>query len=229
MNPSTGLPIRNFFCHKACKGAWQERARPISKEDLRRMYIDEARSANDIAKIVGRNSKRVWEWLVADGIETRPRGHDERVHFKPGHKLGVGRAVGEDQRQTLREARRKDGSKGLFRPDGTHVLKGRRGAAHPSFKGGLTPERQAFYASDEWKAACKVVWHRADAKCERCGLDHREIDRDNFKFHVHHIVSFQVRELRAEPSNLVLLCAPCHRFVHSRHNEARDFIKDRAA
>jgi len=44
------------------------------------------------------------------------------------------------------------------------------------------------------------------------------------KFHVHHIVSFAVRELRAAVSNLALLCEDCHRFVHSNANTACEFL-----
>jgi hypothetical protein len=201
-------------------------ARPITSEELRRLYIDERMSAPDIAKIVGRHSKRVWEWLRSDGIPTRPRGH-HTIKFKKGHKLNVGKPRSEATKQKLREARIADGSKGLFK-NGVHVLKGRVGADHPRFKGGLSAERQAFYYSDEWKEACKAVWHRADAKCERCSLDHRTIDRSKFSFHVHHIVSFQVRALRAVPNNLLLFCQDCHRFVHSKRNIDKQFIGEAA-
>ena len=221
--------IERFFCDRSCKGAWQvKNLRPISVEELRRLYIDEKLSANDIAKIVGRNSKRVWEWLALDGVETRPRGHDVRQHIKPGDQLALGRKLSDDHKQRLREERVVDGSKGLFR-NGVHVLKGRKGVLHPRFKGGLTPERKRFYSSDEWKAACVEVWRRANARCERCGLDHRMIDRSVMKFHVHHVISFQVRATRADPNNLRLLCAPCHRFVHSRQNTARELLRELAA
>lgn len=226
--PKDHKKIEHFFCDRTCKGQWQvTNLRPISREELRRLYIDEGKSANDIAAIVKRDAKRVWEWLRLDGVETRPRGHVEALQFKKGHKQGVGRTLTEQHKELLREARRRDGSKGLFK-NGVHVLKGRRGANHPRFKGGLTPERQAFYSSDEWKSACRVVWQRADAKCERCGLDHRLIDRTKIKFHVHHIVSFQVRALRAVPSNLLLLCQDCHRFVHSKRNVEKQFIGEAA-
>jgi predicted HNH restriction endonuclease len=50
--------------------------------------------------------------------------------------------------------------------------------------------------------------------------------RDEQAFHVHHIVSFQVAELRAVVSNLALLCAACHRWVHSAANVDRAFLPD---
>lgn len=228
IRPKDGKKIENFFCDRICKGKWQaENLRPISREELSRLYINEKKSANEIARLVGRNSKRVWEWLIFYGVATRSRGHDVAQHFKKGHKIGVGRIISEKQKEVLREARKRDGSKGLFK-NGVHVLKGRKGAAHPRFKGGMTPERQAFYSSDEWKEACKIVWHRADAKCERCTLDHRTIDRSQVSFHVHHVISFQIRATRAIPSNLLLLCQDCHRFVHSKLNTAKQFIGEAA-
>lgn len=79
--------------------------------------------------------------------------------------------------------------------------------------------------SDEWKESVKAVWARSDAKCERCGKDHRTIDRKIESFDIHHIISFQVREYRTIISNLVLLCEPCHYFVHSRKNVNREFLE----
>jgi len=87
----------------------------------------------------------------------------------------------------------------------------------------LPPNARPFYQTPEWKKAVKAVCRRADAKCERCGVDHRKV-RKQMKFHVHHIVSFAVRELRAAVSNLALLCEDCHRFVHSNANTACEFL-----
>jgi transposase-like protein len=43
----------------------------------------------------------------------------------------------------------------------------RKGELNPNWKGGVTPERQAFYASAEWKRVCRVVWKRDKATCQR--------------------------------------------------------------
>jgi hypothetical protein len=93
---------------------------------------------------------------------------------------------------------------------------GRTGENSPNWKGGITPERQEFYISDEWKKACSEVYKRDNAQCQRCG------NKDNL--HVHHIVTFANKELRADINNLVLLCAKCHRFVHSKKNINGEFI-----
>jgi len=215
-----------FFCSVLCKAEFQTWSRPIGKDDLRRMYLDEGMSAVDIAKIVSRDAKSVWNWLKWDEIPTRPRGSDERQHFAKGHKLNFGMKMPDSQRAAISAARKADGSKSLFRANGDHVLKGVKGDKHPSWKGGCTPLRNAFYSSNEWKAACVKVWDIADAKCELCGLDHRTIDRTKIAFHIHHIASFSIYpDLRADPENLKLLCAPCHRWVHSRKNTENLFIK----
>lgn len=214
-----------FFCGMACKGAYQRTFKPISREECVAMY-EAGMSCVDIGKVVNRDPKSVWNWLRDWRVPTRSRGADDRQHFAKGHKMNVGRKMPESQKEKIRQARIKDGSKGLFKPNGDHILKGRKGKDHPSWRGGSTPLRQAFYASDEWKAACVAVWHRDDAKCQNCGLDHRAIDRSSKRFHVHHIASFaRYPELRAAPDNLILLCDTCHRWAHSRANADRKFIK----
>ncbi len=198
----------------------------LSKQELHQRYWVEGQTCNDIAREIGKDPKTVWAWMKAYGLPTKPRGADERQHFKQGHTLCVGRKQKPETREKIRQARLADGSASLFKENGDHVLKGRKGKDHPSWKGGVTPLRNAFYASDEWKAACVVVWHRDDAKCQNCGLDHRNIDRKERKFHVHHIASFALHpDKRADPNNLVLLCDTCHRWVHSRANVERKFIK----
>jgi len=98
----------------------------------------------------------------------------------------------------------------------------RRGELNPSWKGGVTPERQAFYTSDEWRIACSAVWKRDKATCRRCGLT--KMEHADTPMHIHHIVSFADKDLRAEITNLVLLCEVCHHFVHSRRNVSREYL-----
>ena len=116
-------------------------------------------------------------------------------------------------RRTVSQARRVKhwglsvSSKGMY---------GRRGADASNWKGGCSPDRQSFYSSFEWAKASIAVWKRDKHKCQRCDRPGRDI---------HHIVSFSVKELRAELNNLILLCVKCHHFVHSKKNKAREFIK----
>lgn len=94
---------------------------------------------------------------------------------------------------------------------------GKTGEANVNWKGGCTPERQVFYASQEWKSARAIVWERDEGQCRRCG-------KGDGKRHVHHIISFAVREHRTSADNLVVLCVGCHRWVHSRRNTKNEFI-----
>ena len=66
INPVTKKPIKNFFCDTKCKGVWQTEQREslgFTKEWLINEYVNKGKSANQIAKEIGRDSKRVWEWM----------------------------------------------------------------------------------------------------------------------------------------------------------------------
>jgi len=198
INPNTGKPIKNFFCGFQCKAAWQRRQKPVDENWLRQKYLTEGIDCTAISKIVGRNSKQVWQWLKGYGIPTRPRGGDGDI---APHRW----------------------TKGQVSPFKGKV--GLRGAKSPAWQGGISPERQSFYASDDWKAALKIVFGRDKKTCQRCHIDQRQSRINGYKIHVHHIVGFKNKDLRCEPANLVLLCKPCHLFVHSRANINKEFLK----
>lgn len=109
---------------------------------------------------------------------------------------------------------------GLFGSD--NPMWNRKGELNPNWAGGITPERQLFYQSAEWKTVCQIIWKRDNATCCRCGL-YKEDSKD-MPYHIHHIESFANRELRADADNLVLLCEACHHFVHSKRNIERAFL-----
>lgn len=125
------------------------------------------------------------------------------------------------QRRTVSEARDIK-HWGLSGPD--NPMWNRLGELNPRWLGGVTDERQAFYASQEWKSACSEVWRRDKATCQRCGLVHA--DDPGVPFHIHHVTSFSVKELRAEASNLLLVCEPCHQWIHSRRNVNREYLQE---
>lgn len=198
----------------------------VSREWLEEQYVTLGRSCREIGADLGKDGSTVRLYLLDSDIPTRPRGAvTSGSAFKKGEPSAFkGHKHTDAARELLRQACLADG-RVPYLVNGQPYMRGRTGASNPHWKGGATPERQAFYRSNEWKAACKAVWHRANACCERCGADYRTVRREHGpKFHVHHIVSFAVRELRAVVSNLVLLCAGCHRFVHSRANAGREFL-----
>lgn len=219
--------IANHFCDNSCKGMWQRAQREamgFNKQWLEEQYFVLNKSANQIAREIGRDSKRVWEWIREYGLETRKRGTNYGQHFKKG-MIGTmtGKKHSPETKAKLKELSIADGRVPWGKGNEPY-WKGKTGEKHPSYKGGLTPERQSCYSSQEWVEAVKTVWHRDNATCQRCGVHHNtEEQRGNF--HIHHIVSFQVRESRTEPSNLILLCKPCHKWVHSKKNVNKELLQ----
>lgn len=170
---------------------WREDQPFRHVEWLQREYVEQARSAGDIAKQFGVTAGAVLFWLHKHGIPRRTTAQARALkHWG---------AVGAD-----------------------NPMWNKRGELNPRWLGGVTPERQSFYTSRAWKDACKAVWKRDNATCQRCGLYRTE--QPDMPFHIHHIRSFAVAELRAETANLVLLCETCHHFVHSRENVDGDFL-----
>jgi hypothetical protein len=197
--------VQRHFCDNECKAAWQRSQRPVTVAWLEQKYVVEGLNCVQIASLVNRNPKSVWFWLKGSGIPTRPRGGST-----PTRKGGA-----------ITFAGRKHSSESIARMRAFAAGK-RIGKNNPAWRGGCTPERQAFYNTPEWARASLCVWQRERGRCQRC---HVAKDSDTKRaFHVHHIVSFRVIALRAEVSNLALLCHGCHMFVHSRKNVAKEFI-----
>lgn len=189
--------------------------RPVSEEWLRQKYLDERLHCTQIAAIVQRDAKTVWTWLRDCGIPTRPRGANKAVQFKPGMSTFLGKRHTQETKDKIRALRLGDGHFPK-QPNGAAWWSGRTGPDHPKWAGGATPERQAFYATEEWAAARHATFVRTSGRCEKC----QSLD----DLHIHHVWPFIFSRLRAVPANLRVLCAPCHRWVHSKSNGDRDFL-----
>lgn len=221
---SASTPGTPRYCSRDCKAEGQRQQKPVTREWLHQKYIVEGLGAPEIAALVGRNSKRVWEWLRDYGIPTRPRGKTPQTKsFQAGHKLGVSRVYTAETREKLRQARKRDGHVPYLK-NGQPYMRGRTGPLSPTWKGGITPERQAVHGSSAWKAAVRAVWRRDNATCQRCGK-RQTSKRERGTFDIHHIVGFEVVELRCAVENLALLCEDCHYWVHSKANTRREFLK----
>jgi transposase-like protein len=109
---------------------------------------------------------------------------------------------------------------GIARRDRAAARIGRKaGENNPAWKGGVTPERQRIYKSQEWISVVKVVYKRDKHLCQRCGSPKHP--------HAHHIKAWaNYPELRLDPNNLVTLCEDCHVWVHSKENQNREYIID---
>lgn len=212
------------FCnHKSCYAEWQKTTKkPVTEEWLRDAYIVKGMSCTQIAQEVGRDQKSVWNWMKGFGIPTRKRGHTGNLSFVKVHGM-KGKHHSTETRERMSAIAKADG-RVPYDPKIGSYMKGKKGADAPSWKGGLTPERQAFYASSEWSDAVKAIWKRDDAICQRCKLDHRSILRGTIRFHIHHIDSFIIRERRDVVDNLILLCEGCHKWVHSKKNKRRLYL-----
>ena len=237
-------------CSRDCAAELRRQSKPITKDELIDLYVVQKMGTTQIGKIVGRDPKRVYQWLVDWAIPTRNKWegnipepklfHDpewlrkryceDKKHLydiaaecnvQPYTVLKYMRKFGIETR-TCTESRRAQGQIiGLF--GNKNGMYGRCGPKSSNWKGGCTPDRQSFYQSDEWKRACSAVWKKDNATCQKCQT--RKTSEDQ-KYCVHHIVSFSVKELRAEVSNLLLLCDKCHRWVHSKKNVSKQFIGD---
>lgn len=215
------LPGR--FCSRKCKSLFQKRAKPVSREWLVEHYIEKGMDTSQIGKIVHRDPKSVWNWLKDFDIPTRKRGTTGNGWSpeKGTPNPFKGRKHTEEFKARM-SAYAKATGRVPYDPRVGSYMKGRKGAATPNWKGGITPERQAFYQTKEWKKASKIVWKRDAATCQNCGKCRNE--NRKLPFDIHHIVSFANKELRAKPSNLVLLCEPCHYWVHGKENTEGKFV-----
>lgn len=213
------------FCSRDCKGVFQSVKDLMDREWLEDQYIRLDRSSAEIASEVGCDRKTVDNWLRKHGISMRPRGSHKNCRriTKGTPSPWAGHKHTLETRRLLSEQAKTDGRM-PYKPENGTPFKGKRGSEVPSWKGGVTPERQAFYSSDEWKKVARVVWKRDGRCCQRCGRT--KIPGDGVSFDIHHVVSFAYRPLRAESSNLVLLCEPCHYWVHGTKNPDKAFIKE---
>jgi len=225
-NEFTVPPSRSdrTFCSRACYESHQESELPLTQDELQRRYIEEKQSTYEIADDVDRDPKSVYRWLQRFNIPTRDRGDNlrggEGDHWTNFEMENSFKGESHTERAVQKMSEAASGPRPHLRGEGNGMY-GATGAENPNYKGGITPERQAFYASQEWKDACRTVWNRDGATCQRCGVRRSEYEG---KLHVHHIVSFAVEELRSNADNLVLLCERCHHWVHSDENTTGEFL-----
>lgn len=196
----------------------------ITAKRLADLYLRRKLSCPRIGKLIGVRAETIHDWLVKCGIPRRPRGTDPASrkgwsNLEVSHRTG--RKLSRATKEKIRAARLRD-KRAPYLVDGKHWLHVYGKTKHPRWKGGITAERQKCYASPEWKQVVQQVWKRDKRTCQRCGEKHR---RGGMAFDVHHIVSFEACHLRCVLSNLVLLCEPCHYWVHGPKNKQGRFLK----
>lgn len=215
---------KTYFCNIDCKAKWQCNQKPVTKEWLYQKYVVEGLGCPEIAKIVKRDPKRVYDWLIDLKIPTRSRGSDIRQQWKPGQESAFkGRRHTESTKEIFRQTQLKHCNLPHLNGKPHYLTVGDRKPA--SWKGGITPERQTFYRHKEWIDAVKIIWKRDNAVCQRCGKKHNS-KKHRGTFHIHHIISFMNKKERANPDNLVLLCRQCHLWIHSNKNINKELINE---
>jgi len=214
----------NHFCGNDCRVQWLRAQRPVTREWLYDQYVVKGLSCPEIAKIVCRDVKTVLKWMRQYEIQTRGRGFASTKKFVSGDPRFLLRKPLSAETRAKMSVDAKAIGKVPWNKEKGHPFKGKRGAETTNWKGGITAERQTAYRSDEWKAAVKIVWKRDKATCQRCGC--RKSVMREIPFDIHHIVSFGCKILRFDVSNLILLCEPCHYWIHSRENTERLLIAE---
>jgi len=96
------------------------------------------------------------------------------------------------------------------------------GESNPNYRDGSSNERDLLEIRYRWDEVRLSVFTRDRFLCVRCGA--RSAGRGTL--HAHHVRPWAGHEeLRINRSNLVTLCRPCHRWVHSKANNQSDYLE----
>lgn len=91
-----------------------------------------------------------------------------------------------------------------------HLSLYQKGENNWNWKGGITNERDRMASTKEYKMTRESVMNRDGHKCRVCGSAD--------KLHVHHLRNYVDNpSLFLDSSNMVTLCAICHREFHHRY------------
>lgn len=191
---------------------------------LRERYVADGLSTYEIAAMVGRNPKNVYQKLRDFGIVTRPRGRNSSKGGRDNYILQgnanpfAGRTHSEETRKIL--SAKASVPKPYLRGD-RNGMYGMVGPLNPRYIDGSSPERQRVYATSEWKAFARKVSRRDRRVCARCQAS----PQGRKSVHIHHILPWAgYPALRMDLSNVVTLCRDCHDWIHSAENAAREFL-----
>lgn len=98
---------------------------------------------------------------------------------------------------------------------------GKTGNLNPRYVDGSSPERQRLYVQSAGREFLKRVYARDGYRCRRCAAP----KAGPRSLHVHHVKPWAGNPtLRFDDTNAVTLCRPCHSWVHSKRNVAREWL-----
>lgn len=91
----------------------------------------------------------------------------------------------------------------------------------PTWKGG-----KSHHYGGHWRAARKAARNRDHYTCQLCGITEEEYGQEMSVHHIRNYRLFSDKEEANKLENLVCLCEPCHRFVHSNMNVDGVYIQN---
>lgn len=94
------------------------------------------------------------------------------------------------------------------------------GENSPSWTGGKK------HYTGGWLHARNKARERDEYSCQICGITEQEYGQEMSVHHIKKYKSFDDKNEANNLSNLVCLCEPCHRFVHSKRNTDKVWIID---
>jgi len=183
---------------------------------LEEQYIEEQQSLWDIAQEVGCSQRQVKEWLQDIGIEIR--GVSEvHINDKLKDEEKMREFYEEQELSVAKIAEKLNSSHSMVKYWlKTHNIELRSqreeisGEKNPHWKGGHAP-----YGKGWTKEKRKKVLERDDYRCQSCGMTNAEHKSQlDSSLHIHHIIParrFNDPEKRNSLTNLVALCAYCHK------------------
>jgi hypothetical protein len=121
-------------------------------------------------------------------------------------------------RRSVREARAAKywGATGSANP-----MHGKTGALNPRYVDGSSPERQRLYVQGVGRAFLRDVLKRDHYRCRRCDAP----KRGPKSLHVHHVRPWAGNpDARLDMANAITLCRPCHSWIHSKANNAGEYL-----
>lgn len=202
------------------------------QEDLRRWYVDERLTAQEIGTKVGKSKRTIVRLLHKFSIPVRPPGPERHDQLRDPKWLrhqyvDLGKSTTDIANDLGTQAtlvsywlKRNDvaaRARGCHEPYArtpTHraatAARGRLyvGTANPNYKGGPDRENKSLRTSYKAKSWSKQVRERDNWTCVDCGGAGR---------HAHHLQSWKTHpELRFDLSNGVTVCVPCHERRHGR-------------
>ena len=148
--------------------------------------------------------KKAWNKGIPINKKTREKLRQIRLNNPTNGQYKKGHGCSKEIREKISLARK-----------GQHARE-----KHPGWKGGITDERICMCYRREWIDMKGFIRKRDKYICQKCN-----IPENGNKFHMHHMISFEVKELRLHPDNLIFLCPQCHSWIHSKNNIEREFLE----